>query len=369
MFLKVEKVRFGVIGLKGIGMTHIEAIKKCESAELLAVCDIVEELAKSIGEKYGVKWFTDYRELITLKDLDAVCVCTPHFLHHPMTLDALNASKHVLVEKPMAITVREADEMIEEAKARGLKLGVAFTYRTNPALKSVKSMVEREELGKLLRATLEVANYRTQLYYEDSPWRKNWKTSGAGVLINQTIHHLDVMCWLLGKPKRVAGFIDTKLHNIEVEDLASAALVFKNNCHATVQVSLVDNPQFDRMVVSGTKGKVILDFGSQLRIGISEPDVETHIRTSKEPWSRPKASWREVNVEGRGGHSEIIRDFTEAVKYGKKPLASGEDGIWSLEIVNAIVLSNFTGKIVDIPVDREDYDRLMDKLKSGLKLL
>lgn len=365
----MEKIRFGVVGLKGIGMTHIEAIKMCESAELLAVCDIVEELAKNVGEKYGVKWFTDYRELNRLKDLDAVCVCTPHFLHHPMTLDALNAGKHVLVEKPMAITVREADEMIEKAKARGLKLGVAFTYRTNPALKNVKSMVEKGELGRLLRTTLEVANYRTQLYYEDSQWRKNWKTSGAGVLINQTIHHLDVMCWLLGKPKRAAGFIDTKLHDIEVEDLASAALVFEDNCHATVQVSLIDNPQFDRMVVSGTKGKVILDFGSQLRIGISEPDVETHIRTSKEPWSRPKANWREVKVEGRGGHSEIVRDFTEAVKYGKKPLASGEDGIWSLEIVNAIVLSNFTGKTVDIPVDREAYDRLMDKLKSGLKPL
>ncbi|MEM2849346.1 MAG: Gfo/Idh/MocA family oxidoreductase, partial [Candidatus Bathyarchaeia archaeon] len=176
MFLELEKIRFGVVGLKGIGMTHIEAIKMCESAELLAVCDIVEELAKNVGEKYGVKWFTDYRELNRLKDLDAVCVCTPHFLHHPMTLDALNAGKHVLVEKPMAITVREADEMIEKAKARGLKLGVAFTYRTNPALKNVKSMVEKGELGRLLRATLEVANYRTQLYYEDSQWRKNWKT-------------------------------------------------------------------------------------------------------------------------------------------------------------------------------------------------
>ncbi len=365
----MERVKFGVIGLKGIGMTHIEAIRKCESAELVAVCDIVEELAKNVGGKYGVRWFTDYREMTALKDLDAVCICTPHFLHHPMTLDALDEDKHVLVEKPMAITVREADEMIKKAKVRGLKLGVAFTYRTSPALRNAKSMIEKGELGKLLRATLEVANYRTQLYYEESPWRKNWKTSGAGVLINQTIHHLDVMYWFLGKPKRAAGFIDTKLHDIEVEDLASAALIFENNCHATVQVSLVDSPQFERMVVSGTRGKIISDFGSQLKVGVSEPDVETHIRTSKEPWSRPSTSWREVTVQGSGGHSEIIRDFAEAVKYGREPLVSGEDGIWSLEMVNAIVLSNFTGKVVDIPVDREIYDRLMDKLKSGLKLI
>ncbi|MEM1569207.1 MAG: Gfo/Idh/MocA family oxidoreductase [Candidatus Bathyarchaeia archaeon] len=363
----MEKVRFGVIGLKGIGMTHIEAIKKCGDAELVAVCDIVEELVKDVGEKYSVRWFTDYRELLAVKDLDAVCICTPHFLHNPMTMDALNAGKHVLVEKPMAMTVREADDMIAKARAKGLKLGVAFTFRTNPALKKVKNMIENGELGRLLRATLEVANYRTQFYYEDSPWRKSWRTSGAGVLINQTIHHLDIMYWFLGRPKKAVGFIDTKLHDIEVEDLASAALIFEDNCHATVQVSLVDNPQFDRMVVSGTKGKVILDFGSHLKIGVSEPDVETHIRTSREPWSRPSASWRDISLEGRGGHGEIIRDFAEAIKYDRKPIVPGEDGIWSLEIVNAIVLSSFTGKAVEIPVDRESYDRLMNMLKSGLK--
>jgi UDP-N-acetyl-2-amino-2-deoxyglucuronate dehydrogenase len=363
----MERVKFGVIGLKGIGMTHIEAIRRCENAELIAVCDIVEELAKNVGEKYGVRWFTDYREMVALKDLDAVCVCTPHFLHHPMTLNALDEGKHVLVEKPMAITVKEADEMIEKAKVKGLKLGVAFTYRTSPILKSAKDMIEKGELGKLLRATLEVASYRTQLYYEESPWRKSWKTSGAGVLINQTIHHLDVMYWFLGRPKKVSGFIDTKLHDIEVEDLASAVVIFENNCHATIQVSLVDSPQFERMVVSGTRGKVILDFGSQLKIGISEPDVETHIRTSKEPWSRPSASWKEVTMQRGGGHGDIIRDFTEAIKYDREPLVPGKDGIWSLEIVNAIILSNFTGKVVDIPVDRETYEKLMDKLKSGLK--
>lgn len=363
----MERVRFGVIGLKGIGMTHIEAIRKFEDAELVSVCDVVESLAKSVGEKYGVRWFTDYREMLKVKDLDAVCICTPHFLHHPMTLDALDAGKHVLVEKPMAITVREADEMNKKAKVKGLKLGVAFTYRTSAALKRVKNMIEKGELGRLIRATLEVANYRTQLYYEDSPWRKSWKTSGAGVLINQTIHHLDVMYWFLGRPKKVAGFIDTKLHDIDVEDLASAVLIFENGCHAAVQVSLLDSPQFERMVVSGVKGKVILDFGSRLKIGISEPDVETHIKTSKEPWSRPGASWSEVTVEGWEGHDGIIRDFIDAIKYDRKPLVPGEDGIWSLEIVNAIILSNFTGRVVNIPVDRESYDRLMDRLRSGLK--
>ncbi|MEM2587145.1 MAG: Gfo/Idh/MocA family oxidoreductase, partial [Candidatus Bathyarchaeia archaeon] len=137
----MRKIKFGVIGLKGVGQTHINEIANIEGAELTAVADINEEVGKFVSSKYNVKWYKNYEDMLAMEDLDAISICTPHFLHFPMVMKALNYGKHVLVEKPMAITVKEADQMIEEARRRGLKLGVVYQRRTDPTYQKIKEMI------------------------------------------------------------------------------------------------------------------------------------------------------------------------------------------------------------------------------------
>ena len=147
----MEKVRFGVVGAKGIGKTHMDSIVACGNASLVAVADINEAEGRAAASKYGVEWFMDYEKMLEQKDIDAVSICTPHFLHCHMALKALEYGKNVLVEKPMAITVREADKMVEKAKSTGLKLGVVFQYRTFPVNREIKRLIDADEIGKIYR--------------------------------------------------------------------------------------------------------------------------------------------------------------------------------------------------------------------------
>jgi len=359
----MKKVRFGVIGVKGIGRTHIKGIASTDEAELLAVADIDEEEGRSVASEQGVGWYRDYGDVLKLEELDAVTICTPHFLHYPMTMTALDSGKHVLVEKPMARTVREADEMIENARTRGLKLGVVFQYRTFPINREIKRLIETGELGTMYRVCMEACTFRTQLYYDRDAWRGKWATEGGGALINQTIHDLDLLQWLAGKPKQLQGQISTMYHNIEVDDMASATIVFENSAHGILQVGIVDPISTTRLEISGEKGKLICEDG-KVRRAILGKSVREYAAVP-EVWQwHPEIEWVDVEpqVDEERGHGAVIKDFAQAILDDREPLVNGEEGRASLEIVNAIILSSFEGRAVSFPIDRGAYDRLMSKL-------
>lgn len=361
----MEKVRFGVIGVKGIGRTHIKGITSTEEAELLAVADIDEEEGRSVASEHGVEWYRDYEDMLKLPELDAVTICTPHFLHYPMTMKALDSGKHVLVEKPMALTVREADEMIGNARSRGLKLGVVFQHRTFPVNREIKRLIETGELGTIYRICMEACTFRTQLYYDRDSWRGKWATEGGGALINQTIHEIDLLQWFAGKPKRLQGQTSTIYHKVEVEDIASATILFENGAHGILQVGIVDPISTTRLEICGEKGKLICEDGKARRVILGKP--VTGYVAKPEVWERrPEIQWVDVEPEGEngGGHRAIIRDFAQAILEDREPLVNGEEGRASLEIVNAIILSSFEGKSVSFPVDRNEYERLMSTLSE-----
>ena len=361
----MEKVRFGVIGVKGIGRTHIKGIASTEEAELLAVADIDEE-GRSAASEHGVEWYRDYEDMLKLEELDAVTVCTPHFLHHPMTMKALDSGKHVLVEKPMALTVREADEMIEKARSRGLKLGVVFQYRTFPINREIKRLIEIGALGPIYRVCMEACAFRTQLYYDRDAWRGKWATEGGGCLINQTIHDLDLLQWFAGKPTRLQGQISTMYHNIEVEDIASATILFENGAHGILQLGIVDPISTTRLEICGEKGKIICEDGKAKRAILGKPVRE--YAAVPEVWQRqPEIQWVDVepHVEARRGHGAVVKDFAQAILEDREPFVNGEEGRASLEIVNAIILSSFEGRAVSFPIDRDAYDGLMRKLSNS----
>lgn len=358
----MKKTSFGVIGVKGIGRAHMEAIISSEKAELLAVADINEKEGKFAASKYGAEWYRDYEKVLERKDLDAVTVCTPHFLHHPMTVKALEYGKHVLVEKPMARTVREADAMIQAARKRGLKLGVVFQHRTDPVSCEIKRLIESGEIGRIYRALMESCIFRTQAYYDSDAWRGKWATEGGGALINQTIHQIDLFQWFVGMPVKLQGWISTMYHNVEVEDIASAIIQFANGAHGVLQVGTVDVISTRRFEICGEKGKIEKTENTRLAL-LGKPLTE--YIAQKEKWgTRPEYRWTEIKpkAESRGGHRALIEDFASAVLEDREPLVNGEEGRKALEIVNAVILSSFEEKPVSFPVDRDAYDRLMEKL-------
>lgn len=357
-------IGFGVIGLRGIGRTHISSILEVRDAKLVAVCDKVENLAKSEGEKHGVRWFVDYRDMLDIPELDVVCICTPPYTHKEIALEAFKHGKHVLCEKPIALTVGEADEMIDEARKRRLKLGVAFQYRNSALSVEAKQIVDRGVIGRAFRAMLEFAWYRSQMYYEASKWRKLWVEAGGGVLMNQAIHMIDILCWLLGRPRRVFGCIDTIFHRVEVEDLASAIVLFEEDIQAVLQASLMDNPTATRITIAGSRGRITLDYESgELEVGYSDRDAREYIPLSTDEWGKPGFKSEKVRFEKwRGSHKTLIEDMIEAIEKDRDPMIPGEEALKSLEIVNGIILSSFKEKIVDIPINRMEYEKLLSRL-------
>lgn len=362
----MRMVNFGVIGVKGIGRGHVDCIRKIEGARLLAIAEIDEEAGRKAAADYNVDLHVDYREMLERRDVDAVCICTPHFLHAPMAIEAMEQGKHVLVEKPMAVTVGEADQMVHASRRFGVKLGVVFQYRTSPMNIEVKNMIDKGVLGRIYRALMEACGLRTQAYYKSAAWRGTWGGEGGGVLINQAIHDFDILQWFLGKPRELYGRIGCKVHEIEVEDIASATILFRNGAHAVVQVSNIESPSISRLEIYGDKGKIVKEDG--VRLAKPETSIKRFIRENPAMWGQPKSEWIDLKpAPSESGHVAVIRDFAKAIAEDREPMVTGEEGITSLEIVNAIILSHFKKKVVKFPVDRAEYASLMEKLRLKKK--
>jgi len=360
----MDKVKFGVIGVKGVGRSHIKSIISSEKADLVAVADINESVGREVASNYGVKWYKDYEEMLRLEEIDAVSICTPHFLHYPMAMKAFEYEKHVLVEKPMALSVGEADEMIREAKRRRLKLGVVYQMRANPVSMEIKRIIESGRIGEIFRACVEACELRTQAYYDRDTWRGKWATEGGGALINQMIHNIDLMCWLVGRPVKVIGHIETLYHNIEVEDLASATIIFENGAQGIFQASTIDLIGTARFEICGDKGKILVE--KKAKMALFDKSIRDYIASGENWITKTSLQWFDIEpkTELKKEHQPIIEDFAEAIISGREPLVTGEDGRISLEIVNAIILSSFEERAVSLPISREAYDALLKRLSK-----
>jgi len=362
----LSRIRYGVIGIGGVGREHVKCALKIPELDLVAVADVNEQFLAQAREEYGVKTYTDYVEMIEKEKLDAVSVCVPHFLHAPITINAIKAGAHVLVEKPIAISVKEADEMINAAKKKGVKLAVVFQNRTNPLYQEVKKIIDEEGIGDLLRAQLTYLCYRTQSYYQSAAWRGKWKTEGGGVLINQAIHFIDLFQWLVKVPvKRICSFISTLAHEIEVEDIASAAIEFENGALGVIQVSSIEVPQETRIEIRGDKKAIVLENNVATIYSNNIPLKESIKKLAK--WEAPSYVEKKIRLEElkrEWGHKIVLEDFAKSILYDKEPMVTGEEALKSLEIVNAIILSGFKRKEVTLPVDRNEYEEVLKKLSE-----
>ena len=364
----MEKVGLGVVGPSGvIGRKHVREIAASTSARLVAIHDVNAEVADQQAAELATRSYPALDDLLGDPDVDAITIATPHPSHLPIALRAFAAGKHVLTEKPIAATPSEADEMVKAARQAGLKLGVVFQNRFRPEAIRIRQMVEEGALGELYRTSLVMAKLRTQAYYDSAPWRGTWSGEGGGALLNQGIHFLDLFQWLAGMPKVVFGHAATVMHDIEVEDSASALLEYENGAQGMVHCNTMQAPSQTRIELWGELGGVVLtddeityhrldvslrrfsDMGSQA----ATPDV------SQAPFGLAVTS---------ANHADTIGDFARAIMEDREPAAPGEEGVKSLELAAAIIYSSCREQPVELPIDRKDYDTLLDELKERRRL-
>src|SRR5919112_5281550 len=257
----VEKLRFGILGCGVIGPHHSKAIAGLESAELVAVADVVPELAEELAEEHGCSHYASLEEMLSGGDLDAVCVCTPSGTHAEGAIAALEAGKHVVIEKPVDVTLKAADRLLEVQRATGGKVAVVSQHRFDAATRAVHEAVGRGEFGRLTSGSAEVRWWRSQSYYDSGGWRGTWALDGGGVLINQAIHSIDLLQWLMGPVVEVIAYTGLLAHErIEVEDTAVAILKFASGALGTIVATTAAYPGLTaRIAVHGDRGSAIID--------------------------------------------------------------------------------------------------------------
>jgi UDP-N-acetyl-2-amino-2-deoxyglucuronate dehydrogenase len=326
----VKKLNFGIIGCGRIAYKHAEAIKKNEKANLLYVCDIIEERAVDYKNKYGAeRYFTDYHEMLEMPDLDVVNICTPSGMHAEMGIAAARAGKHVIVEKPMALSSIDADALINACDENGVKLAVCFQNRFNPPVQKLRRALEEGRFGKLTHASAVVRWFRPQDYYDQAPWRGTWAMDG-GCLMNQSIHNIDLLQWMMGPVESVFGYTANNFRKIEAEDVGVAVLKFKNGALGVIEASTTIYPENleETLAIFGEKGTVELG-------GIAVNKIETWKFADSQDENLEMEQQDVPNVYGFG-HDALIEDFIRAVIEDRRPYIDGREGIKSLRIVLGI---------------------------------
>ncbi len=336
------KLGVAVIGCGSIHGVHADAITASQLSRLVCVVDIDEGRARASAAKYGCRWYVDYLEAIKDDEVDVVHICTPHYLHSSMAIEAVRAGKHVLVEKPVAISVSQAQEMAQESKKHGRYIGVCFQNRFNPESQKAKEIIDSGEIGAVKGVKGIVTWYRTREYYLESGWRGKFATEGGGVLINQSIHTLDLMQWLGGGVKAVKASVATNLLGdaIEVEDTADALLFFKNgargifyatNCYVAnspVEIEIV----CEKATLKLCDGTLVMEQGENKQLLVGKESGQT---AYKSYWGR--------------SHAILIEEFYKAILGGDpKHIISVEEGMESLKIIDGIYKSSSTGNVINI---------------------
>ncbi len=359
----MEKVRFGIIGVGNMGSSHAKKFLKGEvtNAVLTAICDLKTEKMKSIAELEGgaaVAQFTDYHEMLASGLIDAVIVAVPHYFHPPMCIDALHAGLHVICEKPAGVYTKQVKEMNEVAAKSDRLFGMMFNQRANCVYRKMRELVQNGELGEIKRVNWLITTwYRSQSYYDSGDWRATWRGEGGGVLFNQCPHNLDLLQWVVGMmPKRIHSFCHFgKWHDIEVEDDVTAYMEYENGATGVFVTSTADTPGTNRFEIMGDKGKLVCENDQLTLHRLATPEREFNA-TYQGGFGEPEKEVIEVETDGQNlQHLAILNNFTNAV-LGLEPLfVNGQEGIHGVELMDAMLLSTWLGKTVELPIDDELY--------------
>jgi predicted dehydrogenase len=271
-----------------------------------------------------------------------------------------------LVEKPMAVTVAEGDAMIAAADRADRILAVNFQQRFRPVIERVRQMVESGEIGDLVRVLCVEPWYRPAAYYRSASWRGTWQGEGGGVLMNQAPHTLDLLCYLAGMPTKVWGNVRTFAHDIEVDDTAQAMLEYANGASGYLHINTTETGVKQRLEIIGDRAGIELT-GNTLKILRFSQSLGEFRTTTTEMFAAPKTEVEEIALppDENAGHRAVYRDLEAAIAEHRQPRANGREAMMSLELANAITLSSFEGRAVELPLERDAYTDLLADLRSG----
>lgn len=359
-------LRFAVIGAgASIYRFMHRPAQVAEGIHVVAACDVNIAAGQAQAAEIGCAFYEDYRAMLAEVRPDVAVIVTPHPLHETMAIDCLRAGCHVLLEKPMAVAVSQADRIIAEAEAAGRVLAINFQHRFRAVIERARALIEEGAIGPLVRTLSIDPWYRTAYYYRTASWRATWRGEGGGVLLNQAPHGLDLLCHLAGMPVKVWGWTRTRYHAIEVEDTAQAMLEYPNGAPGYLTVSSVEMGVKPSLHIVGERGTLELS-GDRLTIHRLTPSSREHLLTSTEMFGAPAVSSEAFVPEEVGGkEASVYRDLVAAIREGLPPRADGRAGRMSLELANAITLSSHTGGPVSLPLDRAAYDALLADLQAG----
>lgn len=353
MILKRDPINVGmaVIGL-GRGIAHVKSAVLANGVELLAVCDINKDRAEAVAKQYGVDVYIDFREILKRDDIELISVCTPSGLHCDMAKEIAASGKHVLSEKPLGINLEKIDMVVQTFKEKDLKLGCIFQNRLESANKLMKKAVEEGRLGRMILATAHVKWYRTQEYYEQNGgWRGTWAMDGGGSLMNQSVHTIDLMQWIMGPVKSVVGVTNVWSHNIETEDMGVALVKFENGSFGTIVGSTATYPGFGTSIeIHGVDGGLCMRDNRIVSWKV-KGDNEDEILDLYGPYAKKNQSGAsDSNAIGDETTLEQIQDMIYAVRDNREPIIPGAEGRKAVEIILAIYESARTGKEVFLPL-------------------
>ncbi len=350
-------LKMALIGCGRISPKHIEAVvENRDLVTLQAVCDLFVQKAEATAEKvektlgYKPQVYVDYKKILQMDDIDFVAISTPSGTHYQITIDALSSGKHVLVEKPMALSTVHMRQMIELAREKKLKLGVCFQNRFNPPVQELRKKIENNSFGRIFYGTVSVRWNRNRDYYEQASWRGTWQQDG-GVLMNQSIHGIDLLQWMLGgKPKRVLGLIKNMNHPyIESEDLGIGIVEFESGAVGIVEgTSNIYNRNLEEVLsIFGEKGTVKIG-------GLAVNRIEVWRFTNEE--THPYMNLPDPETVYGRGHVALYRDFCESLIADRDPYITGEEGRSAVEIILAIYKSALEKRWIELPMEFSTED-------------
>ena len=354
-------LRVVVIGAgANVARSHLRALEAI-GANVVGLHDIDAQRLESVAEETGHPAFTDLRDLLQ-QPADVGAIVAPHPLHAELTLACLEAGLHVLVEKPIADEVRQADRMLAEAERRGLTLAVAFQHRARRDVQTARRLIRSGAIGQIQRADLLATWPRRATYFRIAPWRGTWRGEGGGVLLNQGQHDLDVLFYLTGAPRRVTGWTRTRVHHIETEDTAVALVEWDSGAVGSIHISTCEADESQRLELTGTSGRIRMRMG-RLELLRSVVDFRDYVASPGNAFAPPEVGeWETIeDVEQplQDGHTAIYRNLMLALSGETNLLAPASQAVTALEVANAIALASATRSEVSLPVDREAYSAFL----------
>lgn len=369
--MKDGKVGYGIIGIGGMGSYHVKYISELKNAEVVAAYDIDPNAYNRIDEglRKKIACYDSADKFFSDPNVDIVLIVVPHYDHPDLAIEAMKHGKHIIVEKPIAVHKKEAERLLAEAaKYPNLVKSAMFCMRTVPAHRKLKQLIDSGEIGAIRRVNWIITDwFRTQAYYDSGTWRATWSGEGGGVLLNQCPHQLDMMQWFFGMPSKVMAFAKIgKYHDIEVEDEINAYLEYEDGKTANFVTTTGEAPGTNRLEIAADRGRVIME-GGKINFLRNEVPVSEWIKTDKDGFERPPV-WKceiPIDVDNRPMHQIVSENVANAVLKGEKLIAPLEEGIKGLELGNAMLLSGLTGKIVNLPMDSEEYARLLAGLVAN----